>query len=416
MDVADRDPTINPSGFRTKFRRELHPGIVCDDVAAIFEEHKIVPALDPFVAQDGFVFSRGDNAFSFGPVIAEMAPDASGDGDGDGADDADAGLAQAPPKPRAGVSANFKISNASKVPCSVEFTLTPKVEGGASEEAFPMEVHPSRLDVPPHEHRYVTAYFAPTAIGNYAATFEANVVDGGDPKTKQFACDIVGEGTLPHVSIETPAESNEEGAPVIRFPRAMIGRRATRPIVLRNDGILPAFCRVDMPKSDVFSLVGGGVTSELAPGHTRTLQLSFEPREVGDFSHSARLAVKRNQFGARTVAIVGEGYAADVVFGDHAGDVDDEIRFEDGPLGAERAMTFTMSNVSEKHWRFEWPEPTEGSPTEFFAFSPRTGHLHAGTPRPSPSRSSRSNPPRTEATRRIRRSRLASRWHPSSGT
>ena len=159
-----------------------------------------------------------------------MVPEASGDGEEDDAAAAPASLAAR----SGGVSAKFKISNASKVPCSVDFTLTPKVDGGATDETFPMEVHPSRLDVPPHEHRYVTTYFAPVAIGTFAATFEANVVDGGDPKTKQFTCGITGEGTLPHVSIETPAELNEEGAPVIRFPRAMIRRRATRQIVLER--------------------------------------------------------------------------------------------------------------------------------------------------------------------------------------
>ena len=143
----------------------MHPGIVCDGVAAIFEEHKIVPALDPFVAQDGFAFSRGDNTFSFGPVIAEMVPEASSDGE-EGRRRRRARVARGSLR---GVSAKFKISNASKVPCSVDFTLTPKVDGGATDETFPMEVHPSRLDVPPHEHRYVTACFVPVAIGTFAS-------------------------------------------------------------------------------------------------------------------------------------------------------------------------------------------------------------------------------------------------------
>ena len=168
--VADRDPDDQPLGIPYEISGEsCIPGIVCDDVAAIFEEHKIVPALDPFVAQDGFAFSRGDNTFSFGPVIAEMVPEASGHGEEDDAAAAPASLAAR----SGGVSAKFKISNSSKVPCSVDFTLTPKVDGGATDETFPMEVHPSRLDVPPHEHRYVTTYFAPVAIGTFAATFEA---------------------------------------------------------------------------------------------------------------------------------------------------------------------------------------------------------------------------------------------------
>ena len=49
--------------------------------------------------------------------------------------------------------------------------------GGASADdaPFPMEVQPSTWDIPPHEHRYVTVYFAPRAIQTYSAVFEANV-------------------------------------------------------------------------------------------------------------------------------------------------------------------------------------------------------------------------------------------------
>jgi hydrocephalus-inducing protein len=93
---------------------------------------------------------------------------------------------------RRGVSANFKISNPNKVSCTVDFTV--KARGGESKSAaataaaavpdgaFPMEVQPALLDIPPHEHRYVTVYFAPRAIATYQAVFEATVkVDPQNP-------------------------------------------------------------------------------------------------------------------------------------------------------------------------------------------------------------------------------------------
>jgi len=55
-------------------------------------------------------------------------------------------------------------------------------------------------------------------------------------------------------------------------------------------------------------------------------------------------------------------------------DLDDELRFDDGPVGKSREVAFTVKNHSKRHWRFEWPEG-EGSD---FSFAPRVGHLHAG--------------------------------------
>ena len=241
-----------------------------------------------------------------------------------------------------------------------------------------MDVQP-RSGHPPHEHRYVTVYFAPRAIATYQAVFEATVQGGGDPKTKQFTCDLRGDGTLPHVTVEEPAAFSEEGTPLVKFPRLLLGKRLTRPITLRNNGIIPAVCRVDMPRSDVFTLMGGGQTTTLEPGRTQTLQLTYLPDEVGTHEHTVRLAVKQNQFEAQTIAVAGEAYMEDVMFTNLPHDLDDELRFDDGPVGGKpREVAFTIKNQSKRHWRFEWPEPKEGDPTAELTFSPRVGHLHAG--------------------------------------
>jgi len=237
-----------------------------------------------------------------------------------------------------------------------------------------MEVQPAQLDIPPHEHRYVTVYFAPKAISTYQAVFEATVQGGGDPKTKQFTCDLRGDGTLPHITVEEPSALTPEGAPLVKFPRLLLGKRLTRPITLRNNGIIPAVCRVDMPHSNVFTLSGGGATTTLEPGRTQTLQLTFTPDAAGVHTHSARLSVKQNQFEAQTIHITGEGYMEEVMFTNLPHDLDDELRFDDGPVGKSREVAFTVKNNSKRHWRFEWPENTAD-----FKFAPRVGHLHAGT-------------------------------------
>jgi hypothetical protein len=60
----------------------------------------------------------------------------------------------------------------------VDFAVKPRAGEGPNatpEGDFPMEVQPAQLDIPPHEHRYVTVYFAPRSIATFQAVFEATV-------------------------------------------------------------------------------------------------------------------------------------------------------------------------------------------------------------------------------------------------
>lgn len=67
---------------------------------------------------------------------------------------------------------------------------------------FPMEVQPASIVIPPHEYRHVALAFLPRGIQQYSATFEAAVVDGGNPATASFVCELRGEGTLPSLSFQ----------------------------------------------------------------------------------------------------------------------------------------------------------------------------------------------------------------------
>ena len=64
--------------------------------------------------------------------------------------------------------------------------------------------------------------------------------------TKSLTFDLVGEGTLPHVSVTKPSARNEAGVPLLQFPRLLLERSAKQPLVLRNEGILPATARLGL--------------------------------------------------------------------------------------------------------------------------------------------------------------------------
>ena len=379
LDVSGRNPTDKPLGIVYPVAGEsVIPGIAAEDFRGIFEEHKLVVALDPSMLETN-AFDTSNKVFSFGPVLANLAGDEEGEAT-PAEPELDENGEPKPVLPTGGVKANFRISNPKKVPCSVDFTLAPKEDAGG--EKFPMEVHPASLDVPPHEHRYVTLYFDPRAIASYVATLDAVVREGADPKTKQFTCDVRGDGTLPHVTVEEPSTiAEEDGLPLVKFPKMLLGRKMTKPIVLRNNGILPAVLRAEMMTHKHFSIEGGGVTTTLDPGCSRTLRVTFDAGKTkGEHAHSVRLAVKQNAFESQTVKFSAVGYMDDVMFADLPQDLDDELRFDDGPVGESKTVTFKLVNTSSFHYRFEWPERLEeGEPVQTdFSFTPRIGHVHAG--------------------------------------
>lgn len=262
--ITDRDFEDQPEGIPYEVTGEsCIPGIITDDTAGIFEEHNICTSLDPFLPVS-FEFATRDKIFNFGAVIADLSspsgPDQAMDIDSAG-----------------GVRANLKISNPIKVPCTVNFAIKARGAGeteetggnavpgkggkkagaGAKtnepqlEPGFPMEVHPKKLDIPPHEYRYVTVYFAPKAIKSFAAMFEAVVENGGDPATRRFTCELRGEGTLPTLTLEEPVNFNEAGQPCITFPRLLRGKKALATILLKNNGIIPATGRLDFTNHPV---------------------------------------------------------------------------------------------------------------------------------------------------------------------
>jgi hydrocephalus-inducing protein len=408
----------------------------------VFEEHLICEnELESFElsARPGTsVYSKRDDAFSFGAVLANLFGLPGGKDSGEGTEtseptaetDGNDGGTSAPQAastvtPKNGTSARFKISNNKKVKCVVDVSLTPidreQGGGGATAEHPPMSLAETSklLEIPPHEHRFVTVFFAPAAIAKFAATLRAVVRDGSDDKTRELRCELRGEGALPHVTVETPAFVDEAtSSPTVTFPMTPLGSVSQkRQITLRNDGVLPAFCRLDYAlktaeshnKRSPITVIGAGVTTEIAPGkylpfttfrrlnaHTRltlsflslgtakVLDVTYEPREEGDDSLQVVLAVKSNAFETRTIHIQGSGYVPDVLFENLNHSFPGSLKFNDGPVGSRMVETFTLSNASRKNWRFEFPDfgdsqKNENETSKAFQFTPRVGHLPAGT-------------------------------------
>lgn len=59
-------------------------------------------------------------------------------------------------------------------------------------------------------------------------------------KSRNLTFDISGEGNLPRVTILRPALRNKQGNPVLLFQRLLIGQSQQLPLVLKNEGSVPA--------------------------------------------------------------------------------------------------------------------------------------------------------------------------------
>ena len=328
--ITERDENDSPQGIPYEVAGEsCIPGINAEDVGAIFEEHRVMPKIDPFHPVPG-TYAVHEKVFDFGSVIATL-------GEGDATE----------------TRASFKISNPVKVPCSVNFKLTPRQQAedksGGVPPPFPMQIEPAKINIPPHEYRYVTVKFAPSAIRQYSADFLAEVENGsGNAKTSTLAFEVRGEGVLPHLSLVQPSERDSAGRPVLKFPRILRGKSSGLPIVVRNDGSIPTTARLDCPPHMAFRMEGGGGLFTLNPGEQRNFQMRFDPPDAGDFSHEVGLDVKHNPFEQLKLMASGVCFVEDVVFTALPEDLSDELHFPDGPMGVEQEVLFNLKNLTDQ--------------------------------------------------------------------
>lgn len=62
-------------------------------------------------------------------------------------------------------------------------------------------------------------------------------------KTSVLEFDLLGQGTLPSVCVVHPGLRSSKGSPVLHFRWVPVGRRYIRPLVLLNNGNVPAEVR-----------------------------------------------------------------------------------------------------------------------------------------------------------------------------
>ena len=61
-----------------------------------------------------------------------------------------------------------------------------------------------------------------------------------------------GEGSLPTIKLEKPKEYFDERTVLVKFNKTRVGKATTQQICLKNDGVIPATVKWELPVSDSF--------------------------------------------------------------------------------------------------------------------------------------------------------------------
>nr|XP_025867468.1 hydrocephalus-inducing protein homolog [Vulpes vulpes] len=401
IDISDRDPRDQPAGIPYSLLAEAClPAFVTDNNALIFEEHQICSSANLLnilqTIESGGLFVEDENKFIFCNVLVGHQ-----------------------------AKARFKINNVGKIACDVNIIVKPVSNKLVARIVDIFEVEPNKMCVASRSHAFATVTFTPQTMQTYQCIFEATLdgLPSSLTKNRSLVFDIVGEGNLPRVTVVRPVLCNQYGNPLLLFKRLLLGHSEKLPLILKNNGTIPAQLHVDLrDQQGVFSLKRSPTTSYIyiteenkphakakkahtaslvvPPGNTAGFEVVFQSQKVGRMTGIIHLSVINNQYEETIIHMVGEGYEDDITLDNIHGLVVssspetpeiseiieentmedlvtaalvDHIQFGDCHIGNSYNVSFTITNHSQVNViRFEWPLLATVS------FSPQIGHLHPG--------------------------------------
>ena len=266
------------------------------------------------------VFAIEEKTFFFGTLVPSKVPD--------------------------GIIEKFKIINQNKIACNVKFDVRKKSEKAT--EIFAFEVQPKTAKIAPHEHCYVKVAFKPTIMAQYAGMFEAIVENGEQlPKTHKLAFDLRGEGALPTLKLEKPSTWFDDKTILLKFPRTRLDKVVTLPILLKNEGQVPATVKFDLTPNDSFKFISQ-TSYTLTPKTYQSFSVEFRPFSAGMKSWNIQMQTLLNPYEITNIRISGEGYSEDVTFEGLPSELDDEINLGDCIANQEKKHAFYIKNNSGK--------------------------------------------------------------------
>ncbi|EFC47717.1 hypothetical protein NAEGRDRAFT_78704 [Naegleria gruberi] len=338
IDISDRNMEEQPNGIAYYIQGEsCVPGIVTNEFESIFEEQQIVSNMDMILNPLHSSFTLDERIFHFGTIPVGKK-----------------------------VTEKIKVINPFKVPCNVECSVKPRDMTG-NKDINMFEASPPKLFIPPHEHRYVNISFLPPTMNNYSAIFEATVIDGNDPKTKDLKIEIRGEGSLPQVLIKKPEKVGENS--ILKFPKTAVGRREELPVLISNEGLLPATVRFDFPNHSSLLFPSRLEEFVLESKESKKFSMIFEPHQAEQIETTLNMVVLDNHFEDTSIKVIAESFEEDVIINNLPLGKENELNFGDCYVKAKNERTFVLENHAKVPVRFQFETP------DGITVSPCVGHI-----------------------------------------
>lgn len=343
IDISDRPPNDYMDIIEYRLIGEsCVPNINTTEFSSIFEEQTVCKRLELFNTP-GNIYAEEDRVFYFGAYLAGQQ-----------------------------AQVRFKISNPCKISCDVSLSTRPRSKTKSDAADFAFDLEPKKMTIPSHEYRYVTVFFHPTSIQSYAGLFDAVVENVDQSRSKTLSFELRGEGTLPRVVVEKPTLRSKTGLPLLKFKRLLVGTSQSLPIVLKNEGIIPAKVKLDwsMKEFDEFECNGINTYHTLRPQESCNIDVKCKANSVSIFEGEMKIRVIDNSFEDTIIQLSGEGYLDEITFDNLPNEAESELALGDCFIGETKQVNFSANNHSNDMIRIAWSADMAD-----FVISPSITHI-----------------------------------------
>ncbi|KAL8431118.1 hypothetical protein Efla_004639 [Eimeria flavescens] len=342
---------------------------------ALFHEQMFVPSMEDALAvwrrRRTTVFVEDESSLCFGPVLVGSP----------------------------GILETIRVDNPQLVPAEIVLEIkqnvkSPHDKNATSDEAA-FDVQPKRIFVAPHDHAYATVTFRPTSLQQYFSCLRIYVEKAASSIAGQAQFDLRGEGTLPSLTLTFPSSQKSPGTrshgTFFDFGRIATFRAVTIPIMVKNEGAVPATGRAELPACpsidfDLPSLL------TLQPHEERTFALTYHPRAPGELDYKFCFCTHFNPFENMEFQFKGAAYSEELVWSlpasEHANDLESDTNeltegnnliLNDVPLGEVATQTLVLRNRSAQNILFELSALSLGPLKDALSVTPASGSVPASS-------------------------------------
>ena len=158
----------------------------------------------------------------------------------------------------------------------------------------------------------------------------------------------------------------------MKFKKVRIGKELILPIILKNEGQVPATARFDAITNEGFTFEGN-MNQTISAKSFHNFDIKFKPTKAAPDKFMLTFSTMNNVFEQHKVLLQGEGFMENIIFEGLPNGSEDELGIGDCVISKAKAVTFQLTNNGEKDIKFRW----NAGDKEEFKFFPQVGHLKA---------------------------------------